>query len=1212
MISPSSFDLFAVTNRLFDFEMPMIGPVPLSTILPLVLAIAGFGIGIWFAQSIRMREYGWKVGLILAAWLSALSIVLLGDYKLGVDLQGGVILVYQVDEKETAALDPLGRSDQWSMQGLIQVLSRRLNPEGLKEIMIRPFGRDQVEIVVPEADQEEVELIKRRITTGGSLRFLIVASDPVRDSRVIELATEQSTEDGKELDRNVMDGEKVVGYWARVGRENTEVADSPYRVDVRFSTLRDSRTGKIIDLSQQERNIALPRFAEAMADRGIRQVDVLMVVDPENDVRGSDLASTAKGHDERLNPDIEFTMRGEGVSKMSTLTSENIERNLGIVFDNELISAPVIQSRIAERGRITGQFTEKEVDFMVELLRSGSMPVVLYPNPISENQIGSILGRDTIEKGTYSIAVALVLVLGFTWAYYRFAGFVACMALVLNLLLTVAIMVMLRAPFTLPGLAGLVLTVGMSLDANVLIFERIREEKEKGAALRSAIRNGFDRAMVTVIDSNLTTLLTAIVLYAIGTDQVRGFGITLILGILTSMFTAIFMSRVIFEIGERQRWITKLTMTKMMGALSIDWVKLFMPATVASLVLIALGLAATVARGKGLFDIDLVGGTSVTFVLDKPLSESELRQKLGSAFSKLTDEETKGRVDFSVNQVSMEDEEAGSVWKVDSSFQSVERLQDVLKDTFTENGQIGLKTYELEVGQLKTADEPFITGAEAAEQSAETPAAKGTLKNGSTPASNSKKKAPSADAEKKTAPAGSKADEAPAPKNDDPSPPADEPSAKSDEGETAPSAESPPADTPPASDGDMPESTPKSDEEKNAALRMQQVYLTSLLLQDEGATDSKSDDSSPPPSENARAADQEKSDAAPTAEVDSAESPSAPAGGEKSDEKAAPAATTDDAKPESTDEPAISADPMPASGPAPSTTRVPEVWTVGTLNFENTTMTADAVRDRVSQVAVKVLGEDPPVEVDNPNWNRRDNASFNEWNVSLQLPQDRAQRVFEALKSELAVSPIWETSSKIGSQVSGDTRWKAVTAIAFSLLGIMAYVWFRFQRFSWGIAAIAALVHDSLIMLGGIAASYWLVGPLGFLGVEEFKISLPVIAAFLTLIGYSINDTIVIFDRLREIRGKSPNITPEMINAAVNQTMSRTILTGGLTLAVIVILYFFGGPGIHAFAFSLVIGSIAGVYSTVFIASPLLLWLLGEKKPTTAKPVSNREMARST
>ena len=152
----------------------------------------------------------------------------------------------------------------------------------------------------------------------------------------------------------------------------------------------------------------------------------------------------------------------------------------------------------------------------------------------------------------------------------------------------------------------------------------------------------------------------------------------------------------------------------------------------------------------------------------------------------------------------------------------------------------------------------------------------------------------------------------------------------------------------------------------------------------------------------------------------------------------------------------------------------------------------------------------------------------------------------------------------------------------------------------WGIAAVVALAHDTLIMLGGIAVSYWLVGALGFAGVEQFKISLPVVAAFLTLIGYSVNDTIVIFDRVREIRGKSPHLTRQMLNDAVNLTMSRTILTSGTVFIVVVVLYFFGGPGIHAFAFSLVIGVISGTYSTVFIASPLLLWMFNREQATAA------------
>ena len=279
------------------------------------------------------------------------------------------------------------------------------------------------------------------------------------------------------------------------------------------------------------------------------------------------------------------------------------------------------------------------------------MPVVLQKNPISENQIGSILGRDTIEKGSWSVVFALGVVLCFLAVYYRFAGLVACFALSLNLLITVAIMVLIQAPFTLPGLAGLVLTVAMSVDANVLISERMREELARGAALRMAIRNGFDKALSAIIDGNLTTFLTALVLYVIGTDQIRGFGTTLMLGNITSMFTAIFCARVIFEFGERTRTIKTLSMANFMTNPKIDWVKYFGPAVAASLVLIVIGVVATVARGKGLFDTDLAGGTSVTFILKEATPEDDVRQKLDKVFEDLVDPATNSRVDHNVYEL---------------------------------------------------------------------------------------------------------------------------------------------------------------------------------------------------------------------------------------------------------------------------------------------------------------------------------------------------------------------------------------------------------------------------------------------------------------------------------------------------------------------------------------------------------------------------------
>src|SRR4029079_11319882 len=170
------------------------------------------------------------------------------------------------------------------------------------------------------------------------------------------------------------------------------------------------------------------------------------------------------------------------------------------------------------------------------------------------------------------------------------------------------------------------------------------------------------------------------------------------------------------------------------------------------------------------------------------------------------------------------------------------------------------------------------------------------------------------------------------------------------------------------------------------------------------------------------------------------------------------------------------------------------------------------------------------IDVNNDKWDGQDNSTFEEWKVTLPVSQDEARAVLDYAQKDLNRRVFWQTSSQIGGQVSADTRLRAAGAIVVSLLGIVAYMWFRFQKAVWGIAAVVALEHDTLVMLGGIAVSYWLVGLLGFAGVEQFKISLPVVAAFLTLIGYSVNDTIVIFDRVREIRGKSPYLTRQMLN----------------------------------------------------------------------------------
>jgi preprotein translocase SecF subunit len=232
-------------------------------------------------------------------------------------------------------------------------------------------------------------------------------------------------------------------------------------------------------------------------------------------------------------------------------------------------------------------------------------------------------------------------------------------------------------------------------------------------------------------------------------------------------------------------------------------------------------------------------------------------------------------------------------------------------------------------------------------------------------------------------------------------------------------------------------------------------------------------------------------------------------------------------------------------------------------------------------------------------WDGESSKGFTRWGVKFTTDAEQTAALLSTIRDDFANAPVWPSSNKIGAAVAGKMKQMAVGALLLSLLGIVGYIWFRFQKVVYGLAAVVALVHDVAITLGAIAVSAWLANYLGFLMIDNFKISLPVVAAFLTIIGYSLNDTIVVFDRIREVKGKSPNLTMGMVNTSINQTLSRTLLTSITTLLVVAILYFLGGQGIHSFAFCLLIGVLVGTYSSIFVASPFLLWMTGATKPAT-------------
>ena len=279
-----------------------------------------------------------------------------------------------------------------------------------------------------------------------------------------------------------------------------------------------------------------------------------------------------------------------------------------------------------------------------------------------------------------------------------------------------------------------------------------------------------------------------------------------------------------------------------------------------------------------------------------------------------------------------------------------------------------------------------------------------------------------------------------------------------------------------------------------------------------------------------------------------------------------------------------------------------------TLEFEQR-VTRDTLIDSL-RTATEATGlAEPSWGLTGPNGEADSAAGFRSWNVEANTSPENLGQILGKMKENFESKPAWLSSSKIGGKVAGDTKNKALAAILISLVCIVGYLWIRFQRVIFGLSAVVALVHDVLITLGAIALSAYLANVFGFLLIDEFKISLPVVAAFLTIIGYSLNDTIVVFDRIREVRGRSPDITEDMINTSINQTLSRTVLTSLTTLIVVLILYLFGGQGIHGFAFALLVGVVVGTYSSIFVASPALLWM--SEWQDDSSPSAKRQTAKA-
>ena len=699
-----------------------------------------------------------------------------GRINLGLDLQGGMHLVLEVDTSKLSANEAKD-----APQRALEIIRNRIDQFGVLEPVIQLQGNKRILIQLPGiTDRERAKDI---IGKTAHLEFRIVSDDP-------------------ELIKKASEGEEIEGY------------------ELKYIDTRDGKKEALL-----------------IEEDAVLTGDMLVDATTEFSQQGFG------------QPYVSLELNDKGGDMFADITGTNVGKRLAIVLDGEVDTAPVIRERIPSgRAQITGNFSVEEAKDIALVLRAGALPAPV--NIIEERSVGPALGQDSVEKGIRAILIGGACVLLFMAVYYLIAGVVADLALVLNILIITGALSYFGATLTLPGIAGLVLTIGMAVDANVLIFERIREESRLGKSLKAAIHAGYDKAFWTILDANVTTLITALILFQFGTGPVRGFATTLSIGILASMFTALVVTRLVMDlITTVNTKMTRLPMMQFFSQPNIQFIKIRKIMYAVSFIVIVAGMSIFVQRGMNNYGIDFTGGTLQQFKFNEVVPVSEVRGVLSR------------------------------------------------------------------IGLGETAIQEFGEGKE--------------------------------------------------------------------------------------------------------------FIIRSF--------------------------------------------------GDKTQE------------------------------------------------------------------------------------------------IEKGLAEKFGKNSFEIMRVET-----------VGPAVGEDLRRAAIKALIFAMVGICIYISFRFE-FRFAITAIIALAHDVLVSLGLIA----------FTGRE---ISLPVIAALLTIVGYSINDTIVLFDRIREDRKFMRKASQEeIINTSINQTLSRTVLTSLTTLLVVLALFFVGGKVINDFSFVLLVGVLVGTYSSIFIASPLLIDWPGRK-----------------
>lgn len=488
--------------------------------------------------------------------------------KLGLDLKGGVHLVLRVQtddalrvETETATerVREAMRTANIATTSITAVSSVQFKVEGVASQQDQAFRQ----AAGPETDAN----FDRNTGTNGSYTYTL---KPIIQKQLREEAVTQARQT---IERRVNDLGVAEPSIAQQGQNGDQilvqlpgVTDVARAKDIIRSTglleLKIVEQGPASSADAFNVNGKLPEGMEVVpgsADTGGAPGSQLFyLVRKVAAVTGRDLRNARQVPDENNLPAVSFTLNNEGARKFGNVTSANIGRQLAIVLDNRVFSAPTIESRITDQGRITGSFSPQEAQDLSLVLRSGALPASL--TYLEERTIGPSLGADSIRSGVIASVVGLVMIIIFMLVYYKLSGVNAVVALLFNLVILLGLMAYIGAVMTLPGIAGFVLTMGIGVDSNVLIFERIKEELEAQRGVRASINAGFGRVFLTLLDTHIAAVIGAMFLFQFGTGPIRGFAITLFLGLASNLFTSTFVSKTLFEFElSRRRQATTLS-----------------------------------------------------------------------------------------------------------------------------------------------------------------------------------------------------------------------------------------------------------------------------------------------------------------------------------------------------------------------------------------------------------------------------------------------------------------------------------------------------------------------------------------------------------------------------------------------------------------------------------------------------------------------------